>query len=547
MGNGTRKIIAVMCAIALVISSVTILKKENVIADTNYAALTYSTIACNGAEGLSLDYCVVSNNLLGYGDVWYGDGGITFQIVFSGAVLAENYTITVNGEEPATGVVSLKGNGLVKLNPTVLADNNYYDILITRTDEAQTLNIVLKKGTPSGSGETISSGTTTTTTAPEPTTDAQGYTKVVNGWITVGNFQLFPGWTARTHWYLGTGAYNDMKVKLQGTSSAEYDSQIGINVAGLTNGTQYDYEVVFSSNTSGNIYMQIPGIVRVPTSGTSSVTAGTNTFTGTFTAGTNPAHGQIMLFPEGMPDGTILDFTSVTVTEHVDTPDPDDRVKTCTTCEDLVVEGFQINTNNAKRGTGFRMIAKVPNATTIVDDEGVSHTVAHFGTVYTLDTNNTGVDANNTYDKYDTILDDTGVSDKAWEFEGVNNGNDTVGFACTAEAFLPKWKPEDTTHRYYAMTMYDIDNAILEHTIFVRPYFVDTAGNIVYAANTYVTSMAKVADDLYKNSKMPNATAHEYLYSHILGHAVFTQHSAFHRTTRLEYGYGSGVYVPTQP
>lgn len=165
------------------------------------------------------------------------------------------------------------------------------------------------------------SETTTTTTAPPATTDQDGYYKVEDPseWITQGNFQLFQGYDGRTMYYKGTGSYDDMKVKMKGTTGVEqWSTQIGINYAGLTAGTEYDYTVVYSSNQAFTMFAQVPGAAGsgAQTVNNVSVVNGTNTFTGTFTAGDNPAHGQIMLFPKDAPDGTIFDFTSVTITPH---------------------------------------------------------------------------------------------------------------------------------------------------------------------------------------------------------------------------------------
>ena len=56
--------------------------------------------------------------------------------------------------------------------------------------------------------------------------------------------------------------------------------------------------------------------------------------------------------------------------------------------------------------------------------------------------------------------------------------------------------------------------------------------------------MARVASDLYVNSKMGNNTAHNYLFNNILS-SSYTQHSIYHRTTPIEYGWGQSVYKPT--
>lgn len=225
--------------------------------------------------------------------------------------------------------------------------------------------------------------------------------------------------------------------------------------------------------------------------------------------------------------------------------EPIDLVTDCVTSEEFSVIGFQIkvNDNDTSARTGFRVVAKIPKSGTVKDTNGVEHTVDHFGTVYALDDNDTGLKENNVYNKNYTILNGEGVSGEEWEFEGINNGSRTVGYAVTDEAFLPNWTPKDEKYDYYAMTMMDVDSAILEHTIFVRPYFVDENGNIIYASQVVSTSIAQVANDLYINSKMPNVVAHNYLYDNIL-HSSYTQHNCYHLDSPQEYGWGGGIYAP---
>ncbi len=154
----------------------------------------------------------------------------------------------------------------------------------------------------------------TTPAPPESTTDQDGYYKVESGWATPGSFQIFAGYGGRSMYYKGTGSYDDMKVKMAGSGSSEdWTTQIGINYPGLTSGTQYDFEVVFDSNEAFTMFAQVPGVTTI---NDIAVVNGENTVSGTFTAGTDPAHGQIMFFPKYAPDGTVFDFSSVTVTPH---------------------------------------------------------------------------------------------------------------------------------------------------------------------------------------------------------------------------------------
>lgn len=157
-----RKISAVICAIALVVTSV-VFYPSNARAES-YDSLTYKTLGDNvafsrlsdGIEGMSPD----SPLLL--------DGGMTLQFAF--AATNENVKLQLNGENVTKSderVIEL-GNNIVKINPQKFADNSY--TLITITSSKGTSEYVIKKGNPTSSGEIPTGSGETDTTSEQKTT-----------------------------------------------------------------------------------------------------------------------------------------------------------------------------------------------------------------------------------------------------------------------------------------------------------------------------------------------------------------------------------------
>ena len=142
----SKKVIAYLCAIAMVVSSFVFTPSNNTAADTDPSTLDYTMVESGGN---TIGYNIVSNTIDGAVAPWYGDGGATFQMVYSGDNLAADTTVKINGEETAPGgVVNLIANGLTKLNPIQMDDDAYTHIEITTTTGAADLYI--KKGNPGG-------------------------------------------------------------------------------------------------------------------------------------------------------------------------------------------------------------------------------------------------------------------------------------------------------------------------------------------------------------------------------------------------------------
>ena len=111
-------------------------------------SLTYEDLICAENSDLKIGYSIVKSTITG-ASFWYGDVGTTLQISFydpkgEGA----NADLTINGQAPADGVITMLGTGIIKLNPTLLPDNAYTIVKIKLETEGE-LIFVIKRGNPS--------------------------------------------------------------------------------------------------------------------------------------------------------------------------------------------------------------------------------------------------------------------------------------------------------------------------------------------------------------------------------------------------------------
>ena len=115
----------------------------------NPGELTYTDVECNGDDSKeAIHYAVKDGATLEGLNPWYGDGGNTFMLQFADEnAEGKNANITINGEEPASGVIVEKAQGLVKVNPNMLADDTYNVVTVT-LESGKTATFVIKKGNP---------------------------------------------------------------------------------------------------------------------------------------------------------------------------------------------------------------------------------------------------------------------------------------------------------------------------------------------------------------------------------------------------------------
>ena len=251
--------------------------------------------------------------------------------------------------------------------------------------------------------------------------------------------------------------------------------------------------------------------------------------------------------------------------------------------DDLKVEGFQIKTANldtTKNGdeviehVAYRTICKAPNiGSEVVGADGKTYVVKNFGVSYALDENMTGKKRNDVIDSSYNTLDATKIytTETGVQYlEGIKSyeahrGNEVAnlkarGYIATAKSVLEDWDVNDTTHTYYVLTMNKFEMYVA-NTIHVRPFIqVVEKGDAtetlkyIYANDVASTSVAQIADYIYKNSISKNYAAHKYLFDSILTSSKLkaeyicqNDNNIYYRTTSLNYGWNSNLYVPDSP
>lgn len=225
------------------------------------------------------------------------------------------------------------------------------------------------------------------------------------------------------------------------------------------------------------------------------------------------------------------------------------------TSDVLKIEGFQIKTNNSDVNVAFRTVCKTPNiGSSIMASDGNTYEIAKVGTIYTLDVNKDGYRRNDVLDSLYTILNPTAVSaditaSTGYTYVGAipyNGTQRTYGYLATDAGIAADWNTADKDNTYYVRTMDGMsENGAMEYTVHVRAFAVTTDGKLIYGKRTASVSVAEVADYLYKNSKAQNYTGHQYLYNNILTKVSNT--NPYYRTTILSYGWDSSLYVPSGP
>ena len=108
-------------------------------------SLTYEDLICAENSDLKIGYSIVKSTITG-ASFWYGDAGTTLQISFYDPKgEGTNADVTINGQAPADGVITMLGAGIIKLNPTLLPDNAYTIVKIKLETEGE-LIFVIKRG-----------------------------------------------------------------------------------------------------------------------------------------------------------------------------------------------------------------------------------------------------------------------------------------------------------------------------------------------------------------------------------------------------------------
>lgn len=162
-------ILAIICTIAMIVTSITVYNPREVKADTDYSTLTFTKVT--EPMDSTYAYCITDNTLIDFGKLnFYGVNYM--QVIGSGNSKMDKATVTIDGVVQTNNDIAFdRASAITGFIVSKLSDNAYHKIEIA--GEAGKIIIVLKKGTPSTGGSESSSGGTTkpeeTTTQPRPT------------------------------------------------------------------------------------------------------------------------------------------------------------------------------------------------------------------------------------------------------------------------------------------------------------------------------------------------------------------------------------------
>ena len=211
--------------------------------------------------------------------------------------------------------------------------------------------------------------------------------------------------------------------------------------------------------------------------------------------------------------------------------------------DDTAVLGFQLNTNKSPGGPSefspsYRTVCRANKQVVVKEgdyafDEDGNRLDVPTGT-YTADDNNFE------YGFVYAYRDKAGLTskneDELMTFAGAK-GNDYIKtLKANSEVDIDEWTTKDgSTYNkdnsfFFALTLKDLYYTTdqIEQVYTFRSYLKFTTGGkeyIVYPKDVYSTSMYDIAEDLYRNKKMPSEAAHNYLYDNILN-IVSMKHNA---------------------
>lgn len=153
-------ILAIICTIAMIVTSITVYNPREVKADTDYSTLTFTKVT--EPMDSTYAYCITDNTLIDFGKLnFYGVNYM--QVIGSGNSKMNEATVTIDGVVQTNNDIAFdRASAITGFIVSKLSDNAYHKI-----------EIAGEEGTPSTGGSESSSGGTTkpeeTTTQPRPT------------------------------------------------------------------------------------------------------------------------------------------------------------------------------------------------------------------------------------------------------------------------------------------------------------------------------------------------------------------------------------------
>lgn len=142
-------VIAIICAIAMVVTSLTIYNPREAKADTDYSTLEFTSVT--ESMDSSYAYCITDNTLKDFGRLnFYGT--YYMQVVGSGNSKMKEATVTIDGTvQTDTTIAFDRADAITGFNVSNLSNNAYHELKIE--GEGGNITIILRKGNVNGETE----------------------------------------------------------------------------------------------------------------------------------------------------------------------------------------------------------------------------------------------------------------------------------------------------------------------------------------------------------------------------------------------------------
>lgn len=259
-------ILAIICTIAMIVTSITVYNPREVKADTDYSTLTFTKVT--ESMDSTYAYCITDNTLIDFGKLnFYGVNYM--QVIGSGNSKMDEATVTIDGVVQTNNDIAFdRAPAITGFIVSKLSDNAYHELKIE--GKGGNITIVLKKGNVGGEIESTEEETTTgSSTKPlDPSTikDSEWTlakdSKTVSYYIAdgkAGRVNVKPQLEGDSYYmaFLLAGPFKS--VTFDGVSKDVKDTSYRAKVSDLTSGYHTLVVTDYYGNESVTIYFKVAG------------------------------------------------------------------------------------------------------------------------------------------------------------------------------------------------------------------------------------------------------------------------------------------------
>jgi hypothetical protein len=254
-------ILAIICTIAMIVTSITVYNPREVKADTDYSTLTFTKVT--ESMDSTYAYCITDNTLIDFGKLnFYGVNYM--QVIGSGNSKMDEATVTIDGVVQTNNDIAFdRAPAITGFIVSKLSDNAYHELKIE--GKGGNITIVLKKGNVGGEIETTT-GSSTKPLDPSTIKDSEWTlakdSKTVSYYIAdgkAGRVNVKPQLEGDSYYmaFLLAGPFKS--VTFDGVSKDVKDTSYRAKVSDLTSGYHTLVVTDYYGNESVTIYFKVAG------------------------------------------------------------------------------------------------------------------------------------------------------------------------------------------------------------------------------------------------------------------------------------------------